>query len=199
MVALVITIPFDVSDESVGSVVSQVILFGTILTEIPIALIMPTDPPTAPELPAISPFLCSNDSKSEPTDEFSARHVSLRPYDDMVSRWRNSVRSHPSSPSGSSSPDTTIPSTEIATTSPACISTPVIIASSAIRSRIRTTARKSTLGLRPVMTPSHSAALRRAHRATLSLEKSSSDTLFGSSSDLAHASSSSVGPSRKRS
>ncbi|GJV03828.1 hypothetical protein Tco_1337397, partial [Tanacetum coccineum] len=109
------------------------------------------------------------------------------------------VRFCSSSPSRSSSPDTTIPSTEIATASPACISTLVIIASPAIRSRIWTTVRKSTLGLQPVMTPAHSAALCRARRAALSLETSSSDTSSGSSSDLAPTSSSSDGPSRKRS
>ncbi|GKD33608.1 hypothetical protein Tco_1249117, partial [Tanacetum coccineum] len=49
-----------------------------------------------------------------------------------VPEWRDRVRFCPSSPSGSSSPDTTILSTEIATTSPACISTPVIIASPAV-------------------------------------------------------------------
>ncbi|GJW49373.1 putative reverse transcriptase domain-containing protein [Tanacetum coccineum] len=165
MAAPVITISSDVSEESVGSVVSRVILFGTISTKIPIVPDIPTDLPTAPELPAVSPFLCSDDSESEPADELLERHVSLRLYDDVVSRWRDRVRFRPSSPSGSSSPDTTIPSveilvastlpapsTKIATASPACISTPVIIASSAIRSRIRMTARKSTLGLRPVNT-----------------------------------------------
>ncbi|GKA29740.1 hypothetical protein Tco_0715985 [Tanacetum coccineum] len=63
---------------------------------------------------------------------------------------RDKVRFHPSSPSGSSSPDTTIPSveipvtpispassTEIATASPACNTlTPVITASPAVRSHI---------------------------------------------------------------
>ncbi|GKA83049.1 hypothetical protein Tco_0789797 [Tanacetum coccineum] len=132
---------------------------------------------------------------SEPADELPERHVSLRLYDDVVSRWRDMVRFRPS-PSGSSSPDTTIPSaeisiaptpptssTEITNASPACdTSTPVITASPAIRNRIRTTTRKSTLGLRPMMTPTHSAALRRARQAALSLETSSSDTSSGSSS-----------------
>ncbi|GKA21425.1 putative reverse transcriptase domain-containing protein [Tanacetum coccineum] len=149
---------------------------------------MPTDLPTSPELPAVS----------EPADELPERHVSLRLYDDVVSRWRDRVRFCPSSPSGSSSPDTTIPSaeilvvltppapsTEIATASPAFISTTGIIASPVICSHIRTTARKSTLGLRPVMTPACSAALRRARQAALSLETSSSDTSSGSSSDSA--------------
>ncbi|GKA54341.1 hypothetical protein Tco_0753290 [Tanacetum coccineum] len=153
--------------------------------EIPIVLDIPTDLPTVPELPAVSPFLCSDDSESESADESPERHVSLRLHVDMVSRWRDRVRFCPSSPSGSSSPDTTIPSTKIATASPACKSTPVIIASPAVRSRIRTTVRKSTLGLRLVMMPSRSAALRKARRAALPLETSSSDTSSGSSSDLA--------------
>ncbi|GKD13708.1 hypothetical protein Tco_1198115, partial [Tanacetum coccineum] len=98
----------------------------------------------------------------------------------------------------SSSPDTTIPSveilvaptppsssTEISIASPACISTPGIIASPAFRSRIMMTTRKSTLGLQPMMTPARSAALRRACWATLLLETSSSDTSSGSSSDSA--------------
>ncbi|GKD82825.1 hypothetical protein Tco_1349664 [Tanacetum coccineum] len=100
---------------------------------------------------------------------------------------------------GSSSPDTTIPSaeipvaptqptpsTEIATVPPICDTlTPVITASPTVRNRIRTTTRKSTLGLRPMMTLAHSATLRRARRAALSYETSSSGTLSGSSSDLA--------------
>ncbi|GKD13015.1 hypothetical protein Tco_1197422 [Tanacetum coccineum] len=226
----VITISSDASKESVGSVVSRVILFRTIPTEILIVPDIPTDLPTAPELPAVSPFLCSDDSESEPADELPERHVSLGPFSAMVSRWRAKVISRPSSPSGSSLPDTTVPSeevpiapippalsTEIAIAPPACDTlTPVIIASPAVRSRIRMTARKSTLGLRPVMTPACSAALRRAHRAALSFETSSFGTSSSSLSDSAsHASessftsslqdyatptsSSSAGPSRKRS
>ncbi|GJZ80967.1 hypothetical protein Tco_0645961 [Tanacetum coccineum] len=160
---------------------------------------MPTDLPTTPELPAVSPFLYLDDPESESADELPKRHVSLRFYDDVVSRWRDSVRSHPFLPSGSSSPDTTILFIEIAIASPACISTPVIIASPAIRSRIRTTVRQSTLGLQPVMTPAYSTTLRRACRAALSLETSSFDTSSGSLSYLALVSSSSVRPSQKRS
>ncbi|GKA22852.1 hypothetical protein Tco_0708814 [Tanacetum coccineum] len=168
MAAPVITISSDISKESTRSVASRVILFGTIPTEIPIVPDIPTNLPSAPEL-----------------------HV-----DDVVSRWRDRVRFRPSFQLGSSSPNTTIPSTEIpvaltppapsteiATASTSCISTPIIIVSPAIRSHIRTTARKSTLGLRPVMTPTRSAALSRARRASLSLETSSSDTSFGTSSD----------------
>ncbi|GJS84456.1 hypothetical protein Tco_0750997 [Tanacetum coccineum] len=156
--------------------------FATLLimlgNDILIVLDIPTNLPTAPELPAVSPFLCSDDSESdpesEPVDELPERHLSLRLYDDVVSKWRDRVRFCPSSPSGSSSPNTTIssieipfapippaPSIEIATAPPACDTlTLVIIASPAVRSYIRTTVRKSTLGLRPVMTPARSAALR---------------------------------------
>nr|GEX27302.1 hypothetical protein [Tanacetum cinerariifolium] len=140
------------------------------------------------------------DLESEPTDELLERHVSLRRYGDVVSRWRDMVRFHPSSLSGSS-PDTTIPSTEIPVApippapstefdiaSHACDTlTPVITASPAICSRIRTTVRKSTLGLQPAMTPARSVALRRARRAALSCESSSSSyssgTSFGCSSE----------------
>nr|GEU70064.1 hypothetical protein [Tanacetum cinerariifolium] len=52
-----------------------------------------------------------------------------------------------------------------------------------VSSHIRMIAWNSTLGLRPVMTPTCSAALRSAYRVALSLETSSSDTSFGSSSD----------------
>ncbi|GKC09439.1 hypothetical protein Tco_1001049 [Tanacetum coccineum] len=170
MAAPVITVSSDALEEIVTSVVSRVILFGTIPTKISIVPDMPTDLPTVPELPAVSPFLCSDDSESESADESPERYVSVRLHDDVI-----------------------------ATTSPACISTPVIIASLAVRSHIRTTVRKSTLGLRPVMTPARSVALRKARRGALSLETSSSDTSSRSLSDLAPLSSSSTLPSRKRS
>nr|GEZ71986.1 hypothetical protein [Tanacetum cinerariifolium] len=170
MEAPVINISSDASEESVGSVVSRVILFGTILVEIPIVLDIPFDLPTAPELPAVSPFLCLDDSEpdleSEPANELRDRHVSLRLYNDVVSRWRDRVRFHPSLPSGSSSPDIVIPSAEI-------LVAPIL----------PTTARKSTLGLRPVMTPTRSAALRKACRAALSSESYSSSSSSGTSSD----------------
>ncbi|GJR53299.1 hypothetical protein Tco_1403820 [Tanacetum coccineum] len=176
MAAPVITISFDVSEESVGSVVLRVILFSTIPTEILIVLDMPTDLPSAPELPAVSPFLCLDDSEFEPTDELLERHMSLRLYDDMVSRWRDRIPVAPAPPA---------PSTENTTASPTSISSPGIIASSAVHSRIRMTARKCTLELRPVMKPACSEALRRARQEALSLETSSSVTLSGSSSNSA--------------
>ncbi|GKC02470.1 putative reverse transcriptase domain-containing protein [Tanacetum coccineum] len=126
MEAPVITISSDVSEESVGSIVSRVILFSTIPTEIPIVLDMPTDLPSALELPAVSPFLCLDDSKSEPTDELLERHVSHRLYDDMVSRWKDRIPVAPAPPA---------PSIEITTASPTSISSPGIIASPAIHSR----------------------------------------------------------------
>ncbi|GJY21365.1 hypothetical protein Tco_0393931 [Tanacetum coccineum] len=171
---------------------------------------MPTDLPTTPELPAVSPFLCSNDSESKPADELPERHVSPGYFSAMISRWRAKVTSHPSSPSRSLLLDTAIPSveipivlippapsTEIITASPTCdIPTLVISTLPAIRSCIRTTARKRTLGLRPVLTPVRSEARRRARRATLSLETSLFDTLSSSSSEsAAHTSESSFATS----
>ncbi|GKD16133.1 hypothetical protein Tco_1205291, partial [Tanacetum coccineum] len=126
-------------------------------TEVPIVPDIPTDLPSAPELPAVLPFLCSNDSESEPADELPERHVSLRLYDDVVSRWRDRRFQLSLPPPG--------PSIKIAIASPACdVSTLVITASSVVCRRIRMTTRKSTLGLRPVMTPTRSAALCRACR-----------------------------------
>ncbi|GKE61918.1 hypothetical protein Tco_1512285, partial [Tanacetum coccineum] len=72
--------------------------------------------PPAPELPLVSPFLCSDDSKtdseSEPVEERPERHESLIVHDVMVSRWRDRVTSKPSSPSVSLSHDTFAPSSE---------------------------------------------------------------------------------------
>ncbi|GJZ02832.1 retrovirus-related pol polyprotein LINE-1 [Tanacetum coccineum] len=54
--------------------------------EIPIV----PDLPTTPKLPAVSPFLCLDDSESDPkselADELPERHVSLRPFSAMVSK-----------------------------------------------------------------------------------------------------------------
>ncbi|GKA11303.1 hypothetical protein Tco_0690736 [Tanacetum coccineum] len=121
MAAPVISISSDSSNESVGSVMPRVILFGTILTEIPV---VPADLPVAPEVravavtspagvleleshsspetgpsesslppvpvaPMVSPFLCLNDSESEPPAVLPERHVSSAAYDAMVGRWRS--------------------------------------------------------------------------------------------------------------
>ncbi|GJZ01697.1 hypothetical protein Tco_0519658, partial [Tanacetum coccineum] len=98
MVAPIIFISSDSSEESVGSHAPRVILFGTILTSIPVIPVVPAevpiapaDPivapedslPVAPELPLVSPFLCSDDSKadseSEPVEQRPERHESLTP------------------------------------------------------------------------------------------------------------------------
>ncbi|GJX98261.1 hypothetical protein Tco_0355280, partial [Tanacetum coccineum] len=126
MAAPVISISSDSSDESVGSHVPRVILFGTIPTSIPVIPVVPaevpiapadplvapevgavsvisptgvldlvdyssssdSDPsedslPVAPELPLVSPFLCSDDSEadseSEPAEQRPERHESLTP------------------------------------------------------------------------------------------------------------------------
>ncbi|GKG10164.1 hypothetical protein Tco_0338910, partial [Tanacetum coccineum] len=72
--------------------------------------------PPVPELPLVSPFLCSNDSKadneSEPAEQRPERHKSLAIHDAMVSRWRDRIASRSSSPSRSSSHDTLAPSSE---------------------------------------------------------------------------------------
>nr|GEZ48388.1 hypothetical protein [Tanacetum cinerariifolium] len=68
-------------EESVRSIVTRVFTFSTISTEVPIILDIPTDLPSAPELPVVSPFLCLDDSEFEPANELPARHMSLRPYD----------------------------------------------------------------------------------------------------------------------
>ncbi|GKF05784.1 hypothetical protein Tco_0036452, partial [Tanacetum coccineum] len=139
----VIPISSDSSEESVGSHVPRVILFGTIITSIPIIpvvhaevpivhadplvipevgvvfVISPTevldlvdyssssdfDPsedslPLAPQLPLVSPFLCSDDSgvdsESEPAEQRPGRHESLAVHEVMVLRWRDRVASRPS-------------------------------------------------------------------------------------------------------
>ncbi|GJU63485.1 hypothetical protein Tco_1245320 [Tanacetum coccineum] len=135
MAAPVISISSDSSDESVGSVMPRVILFGTILTDIPV---VPADLPVAPEVtaaavaspagaleseshsssetgpsesplppvpvaPMVSPFLCSDDSESEPAAVLPERHVSSAAHDAMVGRWRSRVMSRPSASSESPS------------------------------------------------------------------------------------------------
>ncbi|GJU18242.1 hypothetical protein Tco_1146208 [Tanacetum coccineum] len=72
--------------------------------------------PPAPELPLVSPFLCSDDleadSESEPAEQRPERHESFVAHDVMVSRWRDRVTSRPSLPSGSSFHDTFAPSSK---------------------------------------------------------------------------------------
>ncbi|GJR19138.1 hypothetical protein Tco_0967665 [Tanacetum coccineum] len=94
MVALVISISFDMSEESVGSHAPRVILFGAIPAIIPVipeVPIVPADPsgvldlvdyspssdsdpsedslPPAPNLPLVLPFLCSDDSEADGESE----------------------------------------------------------------------------------------------------------------------------------
>ncbi|GJU89218.1 hypothetical protein Tco_1301641 [Tanacetum coccineum] len=72
-------------------------------------------PPT-PELPLVSPFLCSDDSEADSESELAEqrleRHESLVAHDAMVLRWRDRVASRPSSSLGSSSHDTFAPLSE---------------------------------------------------------------------------------------
>nr|GEV20252.1 reverse transcriptase domain-containing protein [Tanacetum cinerariifolium] len=161
MAAPVIAISSNALEENVGSVVLRAILFGTIPTKTPIILYIHIGLSTTPDLPAFSPFLCSVDfksnSESKPADELSKRHVSLGLFSAMVLRWRAKVPIAPILPA--------LPFH--------------------LQSRIRTTARKSILGLQLVMLPACSADLCRAHQAALSSETSSSGTLSGSSSDSA--------------
>ncbi|GKC23668.1 hypothetical protein Tco_1025818 [Tanacetum coccineum] len=64
--------------------------------------------PLAPELPLVSPFLCSDDSEadneSEPNEQRPERHESLTIHDALVSRWSDRVTSRPSLPLGSEFP-----------------------------------------------------------------------------------------------
>ncbi|GJW16283.1 hypothetical protein Tco_0020416 [Tanacetum coccineum] len=121
MAAPVISISSDLSDESVGSSISRVILIGSIPVEVPVApevraaavtspagvLELDThssseaDPsesslPPVPVALMVSPFLCSNDSESD--TEMLERHVSSTPHNAMLARWRSRVVSRSSSP-----------------------------------------------------------------------------------------------------
>ncbi|GKF72129.1 hypothetical protein Tco_0208243 [Tanacetum coccineum] len=66
--------------------------------------------PLAPELPLVSPFLCSDDSEadseSKSAEHRPERHESLVVHDVMVLRWRDKVTSRSSPPSGSASHNT---------------------------------------------------------------------------------------------
>ncbi|GJZ34284.1 hypothetical protein Tco_0580101 [Tanacetum coccineum] len=112
MAALVISISSDVSVKSVGSSFSRVILIGSIYVKVPVApevgaaavaspvRVLELDTYTLSEVdpsessptpgsvaPIVSPFLCSDDSKSD--TEIPERHVSPTPYDAMLTRWRS--------------------------------------------------------------------------------------------------------------
>ncbi|GJZ83156.1 hypothetical protein Tco_0648329 [Tanacetum coccineum] len=112
MAAPIISISSDSYEESVGSRAPRVILFGVIPAIIPIipeVLIVPADPivapevgtedslPPAPDLPLVSPFLCSDDSEanseSEPAEQrpVSSSHDTLAPLSEALTA-RKSVR-----------------------------------------------------------------------------------------------------------
>ncbi|GJV50503.1 hypothetical protein Tco_1440715 [Tanacetum coccineum] len=105
MAALDISISSDSSDESVGSSILRVILFGSIHIEVPV---IPIDLPVAPNVGAGQMLsLTCRIGDIEGILEFSVeRDVSSAPHDAMVARWRSRVASRPSSPLGSSSPTT---------------------------------------------------------------------------------------------
>ncbi|GKF01539.1 hypothetical protein Tco_0028462, partial [Tanacetum coccineum] len=85
MGAPVISISSDTSEESVGSHALRVILFGVIHAIIPEVPVVPADPidslPPAPDLPLVSPFLCSGDMEA---NEFPLAPVVAPP---RIRRW----------------------------------------------------------------------------------------------------------------
>ncbi|GJW47414.1 hypothetical protein Tco_0079060 [Tanacetum coccineum] len=89
----VISISSDSLDESVGSSLSQIILFSTIPAEIPAET--PTIPSVVPTLPHTSPFLYTDSSDC---DTFE-RPPSHDPYEVTVARWRSRVAARSSPPS----------------------------------------------------------------------------------------------------
>ncbi|GJR05573.1 hypothetical protein Tco_0528557 [Tanacetum coccineum] len=101
MAAPVISISSDTSDESVGSPISQVILFGSIPIEVPI---VPADLPIAPEVRAAvvaSParvLKLDTHSSSKSDTEFPERRVSSTPHDAMHILVGRLYRTHPGGP-----------------------------------------------------------------------------------------------------
>ncbi|GJT55456.1 hypothetical protein Tco_0990510 [Tanacetum coccineum] len=97
MAAPIISILSDSFEDSVSSHAPRVILFGAIPAIIPEVPIVPTDPivapedslPPLPDLPLVSPFLCSDDSEadseSEPAEQtpVSSSHDTLTPSSDF--------------------------------------------------------------------------------------------------------------------
>ncbi|GJT69766.1 putative ribonuclease H-like domain-containing protein [Tanacetum coccineum] len=78
---------------SVGSSPSRIILFGTILADIPVET--PTIPSVVPTLPHTSPFLYTDSSDSDASE----RPPSQDPYKVTVARWRSRVAARSSLPS----------------------------------------------------------------------------------------------------
>nr|GEV19694.1 hypothetical protein [Tanacetum cinerariifolium] len=99
MIALVISISLDLSDEraaTIASLVGKLELDTHSLSEVD-----PLESSLPPIFVAtiVSPFLCSSDLESD--IEMSERHVSPKPYDVMLARWRSRVASRSSSPTTS--------------------------------------------------------------------------------------------------
>ncbi|GKB39388.1 hypothetical protein Tco_0884330 [Tanacetum coccineum] len=130
MAALVISIFLNSSNESVGSSIPRVILFGSIPTEIPV---VPADLPVVPEvgmavlISHVGVLELDTHSSSKSDTELPERHISSAPHDVMVARWRSRVASQPFSPSGSLSPTT---STSEFPTAPILPAPPAIVAPS---------------------------------------------------------------------
>ncbi|GJT29379.1 hypothetical protein Tco_0909654 [Tanacetum coccineum] len=126
MAAPVISISLNLSDESVGSSIPQVILIGSISVEVSVAPEVgaavvasparvreidthssseadPTESllPPVSVAPMVSPFLCLEYSESN--TEMSERHVSPTPHDAMLARWGSRVASRSSLPTTSTS------------------------------------------------------------------------------------------------
>nr|GEW73128.1 hypothetical protein [Tanacetum cinerariifolium] len=124
MATPVISISSDVSVESVRSSFLRVILIDSIFVEVPVApevgaavVSLPTgvleldthslseadpsksSPRPVSVAPMVLPFLCSDDSESD--TEMPERHVSPKPHDAMLTRWRSRVASRSSSPTTS--------------------------------------------------------------------------------------------------
>nr|GEV69011.1 NBS-containing resistance-like protein [Tanacetum cinerariifolium] len=103
MAASAIPILSDSSEESVGSHVPRVILFGIIPVIIPVIYVIPVEVPIVPVDPLVVP-------------KRPERHESLVVHDAMVLRWKDRVASRPSSSSGSSSHDTLAPLSKVSIT-----------------------------------------------------------------------------------
>nr|GEW78819.1 hypothetical protein [Tanacetum cinerariifolium] len=109
MAAFIIPISSYSSEESVGSYILRVIIFGSIPTIILVILVVPTEVLIVPADPLVA---SEGDNESEPAEQRNERHESLVVYDTMVLRWRDGVASRPSSSSRSSSHDTLAPPSE---------------------------------------------------------------------------------------
>ncbi|GJZ63161.1 hypothetical protein Tco_0619582 [Tanacetum coccineum] len=193
MAAPVISISSDSSDESVGSVMPRVILFSTILTDIPA---ITADFPIASDVRAAavtSPagvLELESHSSPETIAVLPERHVSSATYNAMVGRWRGRVMSRLSAPSESSSFFAS--STEIPIVSPLPAPSTFVIPATDIISPINAPPRFSqppavlTARKRVGPLPSHRLALRCTSHHSSSNEFTSDslpDSPLDSSSD----------------